>query len=116
MSTWSWPTLEQHPPLAAETVLALSPMIGLENAWRTKAGIVSYVGSFVGGCYVGGPELGEWMELSAGRTRVLLAELAAERVILRDAGRARHPRHFWVELHPNIAGWRRVPWKVSDFE
>lgn len=100
------PTVELLPPLSPRTLCAVLAMIQPDRVWRTKAKVVGLVGSRPGGDYWGGPNVANLVGISDGRARVILKELARDRVIWRDGG----PKIYWCELNPNVLGWLQVPW------
>jgi hypothetical protein len=95
-------------PMDPATLSALLSMTGTGNGWPTKARIVGLVGSFEGGEWFTANQVATFVGKSPGRTRVLLAELAAERVIVRDGGDG--DRVFWCEVRADWRAWRGVPW------
>ena len=99
-------------PLQPVQLLAVLAMT--DRTWHTRARVVAFIGSYVGGDWFAGADVGDWCGVSSGRARVLLAELDRAKVILRAEGAGARP--YWCEVNPDVLGWRGVPWTVDRRE
>src|SRR3546814_4925415 len=78
-------------------------------AWGTKSRMILALATYVDGGWFNAPDAARLTGISEGRARRLLAELADQRVIVRDGGHeAGRQKVFWCEVNPE---WRR--WEVA---
>jgi hypothetical protein len=97
-------------PMPAARLAIVLPLTTLPKA---KRDLVSIIGAFEGGRWLTSEDAAHELDLSDGRCRAYLRELASERVLLRDGGGA--DRCFWYEVSPDVGAWK-VGWRVTRRE